>query len=45
MKKSFFLFLSLGLLGVIVFLFLSFHSKNLSDYEYGYNQKRRVSTK
>ncbi|HIW77640.1 MAG TPA: extracellular solute-binding protein [Candidatus Bilophila faecipullorum] len=39
MKKSFFLFLSLGLLGVIVFLFLSFHSKNLSDYEYGYNQK------
>lgn len=39
MKKSLFLFLSLGLLGVIAFLFLSFHTKKLSDYEYAYNQK------
>lgn len=39
MKKSGFLFLSFGLLAVIVFLFLHFRTKNLSDCEYGYDQK------
>lgn len=39
MKKSVFLVLSLGLLSVIVFLFFHFQTQDLSDYEYGYDQK------